>query len=76
MQRTVTPDLPKELARRIVLNLTCRDVCNAAKASKAFWQQWGNALSAIEAATINRNQQLASLVQFQTRRAPMGLKVH
>ena len=69
------PTLPEELAREIVHLLSCRDVCNASLACKAFWE-WGNTLAFIEASTTMPSQEMmANLLRFQARRAPLGLKV-
>ena len=54
--------------------LSCKDVCSATLASKAFWH-FGSALSSNEAYGINLSQHLHSLRRFQASRAPLGLTV-
>ena len=73
--QSVVPDLPGDVQWQIVQQLSTRDVCSAAMASKAF-SQWLNALTHLEAATTVRRQQAkASLSLFMGRRVSMGLKV-
>lgn len=73
-------ELPEELVRRILLHLTCRDVCRAVNSSKAFCQ-WASSLSLVTASWWRpRDQVMASLRLFMERRiATMeshhGLKV-
>ena len=74
--------LSKELARKIVQLLSdqsCRDICSATLACKAFWE-WGNALPSVKATEVatktpRRPSALTSLLRFQSRRVPLGLKV-
>ena len=70
------PNLPRELASEIVKRLSCKDICNATLASKAFWQQFGNAIVFLEGATrVPSQQSLPALLRFQRRRIPLGLQV-
>ena len=84
MTQTQLPVLPEELARQIVQHLDNRSACNASRASKAFWRQWGFAMSSVAASATLHCPESAqavctpafkSLQPFLARRCPQGLKV-
>ncbi len=74
------PALPGDVQWQIVQQLSTRDVCCAAMASKAFWQ-WSNALTHLEAGkTVKTHvdvlKSMRSLQLFLRRRLPTGLNVN
>ena len=53
----------------------CKEACSAMMGCKALWHKLGNALVHLEGLPLLPSQQgLASLLRFQERRKPLGLK--
>lgn len=74
---SIPPVMPTDVARNIVQRLSCRDICAAASACRAFYS-WASACSSLEAtcwSSPEGSEKAASLLRFLAKRSAQGLEV-